>query len=195
MDNQGEITRLLIASSEGDQEAFDELVPMVYEELHQMAHHHMRNERSGHTLDTTALVHEAYLKLVKLDRIQYQNRAHFFAIAAQAMRNILVSYAHRRNAQKRGGGQPKLPLEDVVLLSKQQAIQLLDLNEALNELEAMSERQSRVVECRFFAGLTIQETADALDISPATVKRDWNLARAFLNRALRPNPSPTAEDE
>jgi len=185
MADRGTITKLLIASSEGNDDAFDRLMPIVYDELRHMARGHMRKERVGHTLDTTALVHEAYLKLVDLNRIEYQNRGHFFAIAAQAMRHILVNHAHRRNAQKRGGGQPDLSLDDVVVMSARQATQLLDVDDALRQLEALNARQSRVVECRFFAGLTIEETAEALDVSPATVKRDWAAARAWLNRTLR----------
>jgi len=185
MADPGTITQLLVASSEGDGAAFDRLMPIVYDELKRLARGHMRGERTGHTLNTTALVHEAYLKLVDLNRIQYQNRSHFFAIAAQAMRRILVNHAHRRNAQKRGGGQADLPLDDVVVMSDQQVAQLLDIDDALQQLEALNERQSRVVECRFFAGLTIEETAQALDVSPATVKRDWTAARAWLNRTLR----------
>lgn len=185
MTDPGTITQLLVASSEGDGAAFDRLMPIVYDELRRLARGRMRGERAGHTLNTTALVHEAYLKLVDLNRIQYQNRSHFFAIAAQAMRRILVNHAHRRNAQKRGGGQADLPLDDVVVISDQQVAQLLDIDDALQQLEALNERQSRVVECRFFAGLTIEETARALAISPATVKRDWAAARAWLNRTLR----------
>jgi RNA polymerase sigma factor (TIGR02999 family) len=184
MADRGTITELLVASARGDSEAFDRLMPIVYDELRRIAHQYMRRERSGHTLDTTGLVHEAYLKLFDLDRIQYRNRGHFYAIAAQAMRNVLVNYAHRRNAQKRGGRQRPLPLDDVVVMTEQQATQLLDLNDALNRLAELNERQSRVVECRFFAGLTIEETAEALDVSTATVKRDWTAARAWLNRTL-----------
>jgi len=194
MADRGTITELLVASSEGDGDAFERLMPMVYDELRHMAQGHMRKERAGHTLNATALVHEAYLKLVDLDRIQYQNRGHFFAIAAQAMRRILINHAHRRNAQKRGGGQSGLPLDAVVVMTEQQATQLLDVDAALDQLAALNARQSRVVECRFFAGLTIEETAEALDVSPATVKRDWAAARAWLNRTLRAQSGASEEE-
>lgn len=193
MSDRGTITQLLIDSSYGRSEAFDRLMPIVYDELRRIAHRHLQRERAGHTLDTTELVHEVYLKLFDLDRIQYRNRGHFYAIAAQAMRNILVNYAQRRNAQKRGGRQQPVPLDDVVVMSEQQASQLLDLNDVLDELAELSARQSQVVECRFFAGLTVKETAEALDISTATVKRDWAAARTWLNRALG-SPSHAAAD-
>ena len=184
------VTGLLQAAAAGDPDAFDQLFPIVYDELKQVAHHRLRRERPGHTLNTTALVHEAYLKLVDLDQIAYQGRAHFFAVAAQAMRNILVNYALKRKAQKRGGGRPHVPLDDVVVMSEQQADELLALDEALERLQALNERQYRVVECRFFGGLTIEESAAVLRISPATVKRDWNHARAWLNRELRHDELP-----
>lgn len=185
MDDRGTVTELLDALSDGDREALDRLFPIVYEELRRIARRRLSKERPGHTLNTTALVHEAYLKLVGLDSIQYEGRAHFFAVAAQAMRNILVSYAQYKKAAKRGGGRPGVPLDEAVVMSEQQADGILALDEALGRLQALGERQYRVVESRFFAGLTIEETAEALDISPATVKRDWNLARAWLNRELR----------
>jgi len=190
MEAQGEVTRLLIASAEGDAGALDALFPIIYEELRGVAHQRLRHERPGHTLNTTALVHEAYLKLVNLDQIQYQGRAHFFAVAAQAMRNILVTYATRRKAQKRGGGQEALPLDEVVVMSEQQAEDILALDEALAHLKTLNERQHQVVECRFFGGLSIEETAQVLAVSPATVKRDWNLARAWLNRELKSDKLP-----
>ena len=190
METQGEVTKLLVASSEGDRTAFDALFPLIYGELHRMAHRRMQRERPGHTLSTTALVHEAYLKLVAIDRIEWKGKAHFFAIAAQAMRNILVTYATRRKALKRGGGRPAVPLDDAVVMSEQQAEEILALDEALHHLARLNERQHQVVECRFFGGLSIEETAQVLGISPATVKRDWNLARAYLNRALRHDEQP-----
>ena len=185
MEPQGELTELLNASAVGDREAFDQVFPVVYSKLRRIAHRRMQHERADHTLSTTALVHEAYLKLVDLDRIQYKGRTHFFAVAAQAMRNILVSYAYRRKAIKRGGDQAKLPLDDVVVMSEARAEEVLALDEALQQLKQLDERRHQVVECRFFGGMSIEETATALEISPATVKRDWNLARAWLNRALR----------
>ena len=182
--SQGEVTRLLIASREGDTEAFDRLFGIVYDELRRVAHNRLRHERANHTLDTTALVHETYIKLVGLTRIRYSDRAHFFAIAAQAMRNILVSYVHKKRAEKRGGGRPLESIDDVVIASDDLPLRLLDLDAALSRLEEIDERPSRVVECRFFAALSIEETAEALGVSPATVKRDWMFARAWLNRAL-----------
>ena len=176
---------LLNASADGDREAFDQVFPIVYSKLQRIAHHRMLHERADHTLNATALVHEAYLKLVDLDRIQYKGRAHFFAVAAQAMRNILVSYAYRRKTAKRGGDQARLPLDDVVVMSETRAEEVLALDEALKRLKTLDARRHQVVECRFFGGMSIEETATALGVSPATVKRDWNLARAWLNRTLR----------
>lgn len=189
MTQQEAVTQLLIDLTDGEAAAMEKLLPIVYDELHRLAHGQLFRERSDHTFSTTDLVHEAYLKLVKLDRMQWQNRAHFFAVAAQAMRNILVNYAVRRKAQKRGGDQVKLSLDDVFVMSEQRAEALLALDEALNRLRTFSERQHRVVECRFFGGLSIEETATVLDVSPATVKRDWNVARAWLNRELRDESS------
>jgi RNA polymerase sigma-70 factor, ECF subfamily len=179
-----EVSRLLIAWREGERTALDELFPIVYRELRQIAHRQLRNERRGHTLNTTALVHEAYLKLVKFDRIEWKNRAQFFAIAARAMRRILVDYALSRKRQKRGGGEALLNLEDVVVMIDDRADEMVALNQALERLEAIDPRHTRVIECRIFAGMSVEETADALDLSPATVKRDWAVARAWLNREL-----------
>ena len=164
--------------------ALDDMVPLVYAELRQIAHRQLYSERPDHTLNTTALVHEAYLKLSGLDRMQWKSRAHFFAIAAQAMRYILVNYAVRRTAAKRGGNQVVLPLDEAGQIAADSVEDLLALHEALKRLEALGERPCRVVECRFFGGMTVEETAEALDISPATVKRDWQAARAWLNREL-----------
>jgi RNA polymerase sigma factor (TIGR02999 family) len=156
----------------------------VYDVLHRIAHHKLARERVGHTFATTDLVHEAYLKLVRLDRIEWHGRAHFFAIAARAMRNILVDHALRRNADKRGGGDATVALHDDLAIDEASGSDLLAIHAALERLEAIDARQSRVVECRFFAGMSIDETADALGVSPASVKRDWTLARAWLNREL-----------
>jgi RNA polymerase sigma-70 factor, ECF subfamily len=179
-----DVSRLLIAWREGERTALAELFPIVYRALRQIAHRQLRNERRGHTLNTTALVHEAYLKLVKLDRIQWKNRAQFFAIAARAMRRILVDYALSRKRQKRGGGEAVLNLEDVVVMIDDRADEMVALNQALERLETIDPRHTRVIECRIFAGMSVEETADALDLSPATVKRDWAVARAWLNREL-----------
>jgi len=184
VDARTDITQLLIEYGEGDTAAMAELMPAIYDELHTIAHRHRLGERPDHTLNTTALVHEAYERLVKLDRIKWQNRAHFFAIAAQAMRRVLINYAVKRRAQKRGGGAQKVELQESMLLTDEQSEELLALDEALTRLKSMSERQHQVVECRFFGGLSIEETAGALGISSATVKRDWSVARAWLNREL-----------
>ena len=163
----------------------DDLLPLVYGELKRIAARQLRREASGHTLCTTALVHEAWLELSKLDRIRWQNRSHYLALAAQAMRRVLIDHAVAKRAQKRGGGQrvETLP-EDPLLLVDDRAEELLDLDQALQRLAALDERQSRIVECRFYGGMSIEETAEALGISPATVKRDWVAARAWLNREL-----------
>lgn len=184
MGENREVTRLLVAMADGDREALDRLLPLVYDELRRIAHRQMRGERSDHTLASTDLVHEAYLKLVGLDGVEWQNRAHFLAVAAQAMRRILVNYAVSRNAQKRGGARKKISLDAVELLASQPTEELLALDEALRRLEAVNERHARIVECRFFAGMSIEETAEVVGHSPATVKRDWVMARAWLHREL-----------
>ena len=163
----------------------DDLLPLVYGELKRIAARQLRRERPDHTLSTTALVHEAWLELSNLDRIKWQNRNHYLAIAAQAMRRVLIDHAVARRAQKRGGGHDVATLEDdAVLLVDGPAEELLDLDHALQRLSAIDERQGRIVECRFFGGMSIEETAEALELSPATVKREWALARAWLNREL-----------
>jgi RNA polymerase sigma-70 factor (ECF subfamily) len=163
----------------------NDLFTLVYDELRRIAARQLRGERPEHTLCTTALVHEAWLELAKLNRIQWQNRAHFLALASQAMRRVLVDYAVARRRQKRGGGQHLQPLEDDALaLVKERAEDLLALDEALERLNAMNERHARIVECRFYGGMSVEETAEALGVSPATIKRDWSAARAWLNREL-----------
>jgi RNA polymerase sigma-70 factor, ECF subfamily len=162
-----------------------DLLPLVYGELKRIAARQLRAERSGHTLCTTALVHEAWLELSNLDRIRWQNRNHYLALAAQAMRRVLIDHAVARRAQKRGGGQPVEALDgDPLVMVEDHSAELLDLDHALERLASLDERQARIVECRFFGGMSIEETAAALDISPATVKREWALARAWLNREL-----------
>ncbi len=180
----GEVTQLLQQLTRGDRDAVDQLFPLVYGELRGIAHQRLRNEPAGHTLNTGALVHEAYIKLVDQERADWQNRAHFFAVAARAMRRVLLDYAIARGAQKRGGGRGQVPLDDAMLVAEERSDELLALDEALQQLEHFDERQVRVVECRFFGGMSIEETAEALGISPATVKRDWTAARAWLNREL-----------
>jgi RNA polymerase sigma-70 factor (ECF subfamily) len=167
--------------------SMEQMFLLVYNELHQLAARKLRSERDGHTLSTTALVNEAWLELNKLNRIQWQNRAHFLAVAAQAMRRILIDYAVARRRDKRGGGQALLSLDDrdALAVAHQRADELVELDEALARLQKLSDRQARIVECRFYGGMSVEETADALDVSPATVKREWALARAWLNRELQ----------
>lgn len=181
---QHDVTQLLLEWSDGDGDALDHLMPLVYEELRGVAHRYMRRERNDHTLSTTALVHEAYLKLVDQHRVQWQNRAHFFAIAAQAMRRILLMYARKRKAAKRGGGQAPAALDENMLVSDDRIEEIVALDEALTRLAAMDERLARVVEYRYFGGLTIDETAEVMGLSSATIKRDWRTARAWLFREM-----------
>ncbi|HET9251329.1 MAG TPA: ECF-type sigma factor [Candidatus Eisenbacteria bacterium] len=179
------MTELLLALQDGNRAALDDLVPLIYDELRVIARRKLRGERAGHTLTTTALVHEAYLKLVRLDQIQWQSRAHFLSIAARAMRHVLVNHALRRKRGKRGGGAAHLPLKDGSAgLPVAELDRILELDAALERLAGFNPRHARIVECRFFAGMTIEETAAALDISPATAKRDWTLLRAWLVREL-----------
>ena len=180
----GEVTRLLGEAADGNRAAFDSVFALVYDELRRLAQRQLSHERDDHTLDTVALVNEAYMKLTGLDHMSWQNRAHFMALAAQAMRRVLVNYAVSRKTHKRGGGWQRVPLEDAQVAADLRTEELLALERALERLAALNERQARVVECRFFAGMEIEETAQALDISPITVKRDWTVARAFLNREL-----------
>ena len=180
-----EITARLRAAHEGDREALDEVFTLVYEELRQRARAQRRRWSGDTTLDTTALVHEAYLKLVDQRSARWQDRAHFLAVAAKAMRHVLVNYAEQRRAAKRGGGAQHVPLDENNPVSEEVAEEVVALHEALDRLATVSERQARVVEARFYAGLSIDETAAALSISPATVKRDWQLASAWLHREIR----------
>ncbi len=184
MPGDAEITRALLELSSGGRHSLDHLLPLVYDELHRIARRQLRGERADHTLSATALVHEAYLKLSGLDHMHWQNRSHFMAVAAQAMRRVLVNHATARAAQKRGGKRKRLSLDDVILLTEERGDNLIALDEALTRLAALDQRQARVVECRFFAGMSVEETAEALAIGAATVKRDWILARAWLHREL-----------
>lgn len=170
----------------GERVTVDQMVPLVYDELRRIAHHRLRAEQTGHTLETTGLVHEAYLRLVGGEQLEFESRAHLLAIAAQAMRHVLIDSAVHRKAQKRGGGNLPLSLDDALVSAETRSEELLALDESLRRLSAIDERQARVVECRFFGGMSIEETAAALGTSPATVKRDWALARAWLNRELEP---------
>ena len=178
------ITSLLVRWREGDRAALEELMPLVYDELRQLARHYLRQERDGHTLQSTALVHEAYLRLAGNTPPQWQNRAHFFGIAAHLMRQILVEHARGRNAAKRGGTACRLSLDQVIAFPNQPDLDIVELDRALSELAGFDEQQSRIVELRFFAGLTIEDTSEVLGISPATVKRDWVTARAWLYRSM-----------
>ncbi|HEY0458750.1 MAG TPA: sigma-70 family RNA polymerase sigma factor [Pyrinomonadaceae bacterium] len=183
--NRGEITAMLKAWSGGNREAMDNLVPLVYQELRRQAHRYLNRERSNHTLQTTALVHEAYLRLIDQRFVDWQNRAHFFGIAANMMRRILVNYAVSRHRDKRGGAGENLPLEEgLSVAAEERDMDLIALDKALNELAKLDERQSRIVELRYFSGLSIEETAEVLKISPATVKRDWSMAKAWLRSEL-----------
>lgn len=181
----GEITEMLKACSGGNREAMDKLVPLVYKELHRQAHLYLSRERKNHTLQTTALVHEAYLRLIEQRFVDWQNRAHFFGLAANMMRRILVNYAVHRHRQKRGGADENLPLEEAFYVaSPDRDVDLLALDEALNELAKLDERQAQIVELRYFSGLSIEETAEVLGISPTTVNRDWSMAKAWLRSQL-----------
>ncbi len=182
-----ELTRLLVAWGEGDPSALAELTPLVYEELHRLAHHYMSGEREGHTLQTTALVNEAYVRLIDWKNVRWQNRAHFFGVSAQLMRRILVDFARSRGYHKRGGGMQHVALDEAAIVGDDRGTDMVAMDDALSALAALDERQSKVVELRFFGGLTIEETAEVLHVSSATVRRDWSLARAWLHRELSPD--------
>jgi RNA polymerase sigma factor (TIGR02999 family) len=182
----GDVTGLLAQMREGGPPVADRLFALIYDELCAIAKGQMRGERDGHTLATSDLVHEAYLRLVGLERIDWEGRTHFLGVAAAAMRRLLIDHARRRSAAKRGGPHDAVPLDEPALVLEHDDLELLDLDEALQRLESMLPRQARVVECRFFAGMSIDETAEALGIARVTVKRDWALARAWLHRELDP---------
>ena len=174
---------LLRAWTDGDTSALERLTPIVYDELHRLAGRYMRGERPGHSLQTTALVNEAYMRLVEYERMQWQDRAHFFAVSAQVMRRILVEHARRHNL-KRGGGVPHVSLEEAALVGDSRPADLVALDDAMNTLAQLDPRKAQVVEMRFFGGLNVDETADVLKVSPATVMRDWSTAKAWLYREL-----------
>jgi RNA polymerase sigma factor (TIGR02999 family) len=178
------ITELLVGYGRGDKEALDQLMPIVYDELRRQAARYLRRERPGNTLQTTALIHEAYVRLVDQRNVQWQNRAHFFGIAAQLMRRILVDHARAKKRVKRGGSDVRVSLGDATVAVKGQDLDVVALDEALQRLAQIDEQQSRVVELRFFSGLTVEETAEVMHISTATVKRDWSMAKAWLHREL-----------
>lgn len=179
-----EVTQLLLDLSNGNQEAFDRLVPLVDRELHRLAHHYMRRENAGHTLQTSALVNEAYLKLIDQKHVHWKNRAHFFALSAQLMRRILVDHARERKYAKRGGGAQRVSFDEALVVSPQKGPDLIALDEALSKLTSIDPRKGKVVELRFFGGLSVDETAEALAISPATVNREWSMAKAWLYNSL-----------
>ncbi|HZP49411.1 MAG TPA: ECF-type sigma factor [Vicinamibacterales bacterium] len=182
------VTALLARWRRGDSDALERLIPLVYEELHALARHHLRHERADHTLQSTALVHEAYVRLVGHDPPALQNRSHFFGVAARLMREILVDHARAQRAAKRGGGALTLALDEALGVPNRTDVDLLLLDDALKELARLDERQSRIVELRYFTGLSIDETADVLGISAATVSREWTTARAWLHREIADRP-------
>ena len=179
-----EMTHLLLAWGEGDQAALDQLMPLVYAELRRLAHRHLAGERAGHTLQTTDLVNEAYLRLLDQKQMQWQNRAQFFAVSAQLMRRILVDYARTRHAARRGGTALQVTLEEAAEVSTERSAEMVALDDALTAMARFDERKSRMVELRFFGGLSIEETAEVLKVSPGTVMREWTLAKAWLQREI-----------
>ncbi|HEX9959862.1 MAG TPA: sigma-70 family RNA polymerase sigma factor [Pyrinomonadaceae bacterium] len=182
-----EITRLLLAWGSGDKAALDALMPIVHEELRRLAKRYMRRQNPGHTLQTTALVNEAYLRLIDSSRVRWQDRTHFFAISARLMRRVLVDFARAGNSLKRGGEQIQITLDERIEAPFEKEMNLVELDEALQKLAKLSQRQSRIVELRYFGGLSEEEIAETLEISTRTVRRDWNLARAWLYRELNQN--------
>ncbi|HEX8735826.1 MAG TPA: sigma-70 family RNA polymerase sigma factor [Pyrinomonadaceae bacterium] len=182
-ENSAEVTRLLLALRAGNREAVDDLIPLVYTELRRLAAHYLKTERAGHTLQPTALVHEAFLRLVDAE-VQWENRGHFFALAAQLMRRILVDYARAFQAEKRGGGEAKVSLDEAFVFAREKPAELIALDDALKNLAKIDARRSQVVELRFFGGLSNEEIAEVLGVHKNTVMRDWNLARAWLKTQL-----------
>ncbi len=183
MSSQG-VTQLLVDWGNGDQAALDALMPVVYDELRRIAESYLRHERANHTLQPTALVHEAYLRLIAQQSVNWQNRAQFFGLAAQMMRRILVNYAHTRHAAKRGGHETRLSLDDAISFFEERDVNLIALDDALTKLATLDAQQSEIVELRFFGGLTVEETAEVLSLSPATVKREWGAAKLWLLREI-----------
>lgn len=184
MTHTRDVTAILVSWSEGRREALDELVPLIYDELHRIAARYLRQERAEHTLQPTALVHEAWLRLIDQQNVNWQNRAHFFGVSAELMRRILVDHARRKKAEKRGGGAATVVLDENIEWSARRDLDLVDLDDALEALAKLDPQQSKVVEMRFFGGLSVEETAEALGVSPTTVKREWRMARAWLLREL-----------
>jgi RNA polymerase sigma factor (TIGR02999 family) len=192
-----DVTLLLKRLSNGDQDALAQLIPLIYDELHRLAAFHLQRERPEHTLQTTALVHEAYVRLVDQKEAQWKNRGHFLAVAAQAMRRVLVDYARKHRAIKRGSSLPKVSLDNAIALSNEDVHHVLLLDELLSRLTSVDPEEGRIVELRFFGGLTVEETAEVMGISPATVKREWSVAKAWLLREINKRPtevSPNTRD-
>ncbi len=179
-----DVTQLLSKAQSGDENALNELLPLVYNELRRVAANQLKSERGDHTLQATALVHEAYIRLLEQREVDWRNRAHFFSIASEMMRRILVNYAIQRNAQKRGDGATKIALDEAISFSNQRDFDLVSLDDALKSLEKLDEKQAKIVELRFFGGLTIEETAEVLEISDSTVKREWRMAKAWLKTQI-----------
>ena len=184
-----EVTQLLMAWNDGDQSALERLIPLVHAELHRIARRYMRNERAGHMLQTSALINEAYMRLIDAQQVHWQNRAHFFGIAAQLMRRVLVDFARSRSYKKRGGGAFQVSLDETMVITKERGEDLVALDEALSALSELDERKGRVVEMRFFGGLSEKEIAEALTVSQETVRRDWRLAKSWLRRRLSETPN------
>jgi RNA polymerase sigma factor (TIGR02999 family) len=193
METSADVTALLSELTKGNPEASSKLVPLVYDQLRRLADSYMRRERTGHTLQTTALVHEAYLKLLGQHSVDWQNRAHFFGIAAQVMRRVLIDHARSHVRDKRGGGREHVQLDEALVFSPERSGEFLELNAALERLAAVDSRQAQIVEMRFFGGLTVEETAEVLRISPKTVKRDWSVAKAWLHGELKGGYGSAAE--
>jgi RNA polymerase sigma-70 factor (ECF subfamily) len=181
-----DVTVLLAELTKGNKDAASKLIPLVYDELRRLASGYMRRERGDHTLQATALVHEAYLKLVEQRSVDWQSRAHFFGIAAQVMRRILVDHARGHLREKRGGGERTVPIDEALVFAPEQSLELVKLDEALERLTKLDPRQGKIVELRFFGGLTVEQAADLLGISQKTVKRDWSMAKAWLHGEVRP---------
>jgi len=193
MEPPAEVTLLLAELTKGNEQAASRIVPLVYEELRRLATHYMRRERGDHTLQATALVHEAYIKLVEQRSVNWQSRAHFFAIAAQIMRRLLIDHARGHLRDKRGAGERPIPLDENLAFAPEQSLELIKIDEALDRLSKLDPRQTKIVELRFFGGLTVEETAEVLAISPKTVKRDWSVAKAWLHGELKGTHADTAE--
>mgnify|MGYP006291139115 CR=1 FL=1 len=188
MSLQDQVTALIVDNNPDTDNLFDQLLPLVYDDLRRIAQRQLQRERAGHTLSPTALVHESYLNLVDRTQCSWNDRAHFFAVAARAMRHVLIDYARKRNAQKRGGNRHRVTLDDRMVAVDDQAADLLALNDALDELADRDPRMVHVVECRFFGGMTLEETAEAVDVSVRTIQRDWTRAKAYLHQMLSESP-------